>query len=167
MTDDELLTIEALADAATMGPWQERYRPGSAGYDVARRGSTALVGSLPMLKQDAAFIAAARTAVPALIAEVRRLRDLELSRNRDENFRGSTMTTWDIMHGRKIKLISWPNTDGGEVGTLSVPSSYGDEMSFTMENLGDHGAAWVSVVKGGVEVARHNARYIEAIVWAD
>lgn len=77
------------------------------------------------------------------------------------------MNTWDNMHGRKIKLISWPNTDIGEGGTLSVPSSYGDEMSLTIENLGDHGAVWVSVTKGGIEVARHNARYIEAIIWVD
>ena len=77
------------------------------------------------------------------------------------------MKTWDQMSGRKIKTISWPNTDIGEGGTLSVPSSYGDEMSFIMENLGDHGDAWVSVIKGGVEVSRHNARYIECIIWAD
>lgn len=77
------------------------------------------------------------------------------------------MNTWDDMHGRKISKIFWPDTESEQGRELSVPSHHADEMSFSMENLGDHGAAWVSVIKGGIEIARHNARYIESIVWAE
>lgn len=75
MTSEELERLEALANAATGGSWQ-------AGdpYD----GRTALLVSVygmgmevadTQREADAAFIAAARDAVPSLIAEVRRLRE--------------------------------------------------------------------------------------------
>ena len=76
MTPERIKELRKLCDAATSGPWQERYRPGRSGYDVARYGSTALVGSHPMLRQDAEFIAAARTALPEALAEIERLRAL-------------------------------------------------------------------------------------------
>lgn len=71
MTEDELAALEQLTEAATLGPWMwEKYSDHVYGdsqgldglaYDITR-------------DEDRAFIAAARTAVPALIAEVRRLR---------------------------------------------------------------------------------------------
>ena len=72
----DLDAIEARANAATSGPWEveaaavvcDRYedeRPGVCGpHDV----------DWPLLAEDAEFIAHARTDVPALVAEVRRLR---------------------------------------------------------------------------------------------
>lgn len=60
MTNDELERLAKLAEAATEGPW-EAIRP-----------------QINVTEEDAQFIAAARTALPALVAEVRRLtRELE------------------------------------------------------------------------------------------
>jgi len=79
MTEDELSKIEARANAATPGPWTflpdqrlERRGLGILGPSFER---VALMpepaGAHPV---DALFVAHARTDVPALVAEVRRLR---------------------------------------------------------------------------------------------
>lgn len=75
MTDEELARLEALAQAATPGPWERRFHDQNevetrdgirvATFNEARRDTW----------HNARFIAAARDAVPALVAEVRRLRD--------------------------------------------------------------------------------------------
>lgn len=78
MTEEELARLEALAAAATPGPWTERLdetRPDwrrvyGEGRDIAYMPPWATT-----VEPDAAFIAAARTAVPKLVAEVRRLRE--------------------------------------------------------------------------------------------
>jgi hypothetical protein len=70
MTDEELDRLEALAKAATQGPWtvddhesaEHVHGPGPVPAATAIR------------HEDAAFIAASRDAVPRLVAEVRRLR---------------------------------------------------------------------------------------------
>lgn len=85
MTDEELNRLEALAAAATPGPWRlpggKSYVMPSHGepYKVAQLGGTRDSPGLiaredDRLHHDAEFIAAARGAVPALVAEVRRLR---------------------------------------------------------------------------------------------
>ncbi len=65
MTDEELDHLEALANAATEGPWTWDT------YIVRADGRPIITADSAM---DARFIAASREAVPALIAEVRRLR---------------------------------------------------------------------------------------------
>ncbi len=85
MRDIDLDALERLAEAATEGPWRQYgwlvEGPEDHDYDVA----DCLLGGIDheqgegeaeevAAKADAAFIAASRTAVPALIAEVRRLR---------------------------------------------------------------------------------------------
>ncbi|MFN7185996.1 MAG: hypothetical protein ACK5VE_06490 [Alphaproteobacteria bacterium] len=68
MTEQELADLDALAAAATPGPWEQidsRAYSSGTGLQVCLCNET---------DADAAFIAAARTAVPALVAEVRRLR---------------------------------------------------------------------------------------------
>lgn len=76
MTDEELDAIEARANAATPGPWtwetdyEEEggyFLDGSDGEDVGWARS----------EPDIVFITAARVDVPALVAEVRRLRAVE------------------------------------------------------------------------------------------
>jgi hypothetical protein len=70
MTDEELAGIEARANAATAGPW-------TVDNDTDKRCqiATASAGVIAdMLRVDGVFCAAARTDVPALLAEVRRLR---------------------------------------------------------------------------------------------
>lgn len=81
MTDEQLQEWSVLAEAATPGPWKS----GWSWQDAINGGKSAwsegpvhvgetLSQVAPQAIADAAFIAAAREAVPALVAEVRRLR---------------------------------------------------------------------------------------------
>lgn len=94
MTDEELGRLEALAAAATPGPWRVDHHVSPdleglyVGTDVPGENETIAYyqsvadsfaedlspDAVRRLHADLAFIAAARTAVPALVAEVRRLR---------------------------------------------------------------------------------------------
>lgn len=74
MTEQQLAELEALANAATPGPWQPQDDIGY-GRGIETLAYNEDVGVL-FGEADAAFIASARTAVPKLIAEVRRLRKL-------------------------------------------------------------------------------------------
>ena len=81
MTNDELTTLEALANAATPGPWVED------GFDCVRAPDFRILYDNSCRDDDngarnAAFIAAARDAVPALVATVRD-RDAEVTRLRE------------------------------------------------------------------------------------
>ncbi|HEY9372822.1 hypothetical protein [Streptomyces sp.] len=97
-TDQQLNDIEARATAATDGPWctdsweiyqGTEYEPGlSLWTGETCRGT----GSLEQDRADAAFVAHARTDVPALLAEVRRLR-AELAR--EERLHGETIDDRD------------------------------------------------------------------------
>jgi len=74
MTDDELKAIKARAEAATPGPWAT-----VLGRYVLSR-ADAFKGQpdwplMPKTAEDATFIAHARMDMPALVAEVERLRD--------------------------------------------------------------------------------------------
>ena len=83
LTDAELAAIEARAEAATPGPWTSAYHHGSPykrqelrmlfgghGGALVRGARDYAVLTAP----DAHFVAAARTDIPRLVAEVRRLR---------------------------------------------------------------------------------------------
>lgn len=79
----DLDRLEALAAAATEGPWRAGLNGGIAlvvsrdfGPGRLPRQFRADCGHFDQDRADAAFIAEARTAVPALIADVRRLRAL-------------------------------------------------------------------------------------------
>lgn len=82
VTNEELDHWERLAAAATPGPWDPADLPLFASGAVwlealdepPESGTTE-----GRARRDAAFVAAARTALPALVAEVRRLR-MELNR---------------------------------------------------------------------------------------
>lgn len=79
MTEDQLRAIEARADAATPGPWYAIPNPdwGGAGWRIARDPNEpwANFGQLAYVApQNGPFIAKAREDIPALVAEVRRLR---------------------------------------------------------------------------------------------
>lgn len=83
MTDDELKAIEARANAATKAPWRVAYAnvtsadvEGPLDEDLVSRNYG---GRAQYLTADAEFIAHAREDIPALVAEVRRLRS-ELER---------------------------------------------------------------------------------------
>lgn len=80
LTTQQLADIAARAGAATPGPWcadeweiyqGAEYEPGLMWIGETCRGAT----SPEQDRADAAFVAAARTDVPALLAEIRRLQD--------------------------------------------------------------------------------------------
>jgi hypothetical protein len=75
MTEEELTAIENRANAATREPWvvSGTYVPTASLSAVSVYGMGMEVAECQM-PTDGAFIAAARVDVPALIAEVRRLR---------------------------------------------------------------------------------------------
>lgn len=74
MTDDELARLQALADAATAGPWTAATTVDEYGQRLHTMDVLPLTSFGEIEPHDAAFIAASRDAIPALIAEVRRLR---------------------------------------------------------------------------------------------
>jgi hypothetical protein len=76
MTEDELQAIEARTNAATSQPWEACKLSEGLGYVYSSGLGDVVAGSssAAFLLDDAEFIAAARTDVPALVAEVRRLR---------------------------------------------------------------------------------------------
>jgi hypothetical protein len=74
MPDECLAEIEALAAAATPGPWEAMYF-GDRIVHWLEGGDFEYVVDEPVANVDnARFIAAARTAIPRLVAEIRRLR---------------------------------------------------------------------------------------------
>lgn len=77
MRDEELERLEGLAAKASIAPWvceQSWCEEFSTHWRVSNNECDIIVGSLPPVESDAQFIAAARDSVPALVAEVRRLR---------------------------------------------------------------------------------------------
>ncbi len=79
MTPARIAELRKLCEEATPGPWRHK-APAHITHDGT---ATMLAGTIaictdpvhPSAKRDAAFIAAARTALPELIAEVERLRE--------------------------------------------------------------------------------------------
>lgn len=70
-----------------------------------------------------------------------------------------------INEGRAIKTLCWPD-GGGETGRVMFADAE-ITMAYHSKCHGDHDENWVLVMKGGVETARHNTRFIESIIWAD
>jgi hypothetical protein len=86
LTEQQLAELEALADAATPGPWDshDEMGPSTVVFVVGVKHCAVInalyawwegIGEKEAIS-NAAFVAASRAAVPALIAEVRRLNDL-------------------------------------------------------------------------------------------
>lgn len=74
MTDAELEDIDMRAAQATPGPWEHKGDDKCCEAWVEDTKHHKVTSRRGMLPQDAWFIANARTDIPALIAEVRRLR---------------------------------------------------------------------------------------------
>jgi hypothetical protein len=102
MTDEELSEIEARANAATAEPWV--YGSYDGRYIVRREDLTPVAehrcchvidgqgtdcsGCGPLKRHDAVFVASARTDVPTLVQEVRRLRaENEMEQDRKASYR--------------------------------------------------------------------------------
>ena len=77
MTSERLAEIRVRAEAATQGPWGHHPVPKGRGQRVTNKdGATLFVNERPgqmRARVDATFIAAARTDVPELVAEIERL----------------------------------------------------------------------------------------------
>lgn len=80
LTNDERAALKALADAATPGPWKSDGESVSASPGESDSWTCQLFDKHESFMDNhianGAFIAAARTAVPALLAEVEQLRAL-------------------------------------------------------------------------------------------
>jgi hypothetical protein len=80
LSPEGLAAIKARADAASSGPWEHKQRGtgirGGGAYDFIRRPGGGIIAERHVsgTAADAEFIAAARTDVPALVAEVEKLR---------------------------------------------------------------------------------------------
>jgi len=70
------------------------------------------------------------------------------------------------MHGKKIKRVDWPDS-GEELGRHLPAGDQHGELTLSATYHGDRDEFWIVRTKDGKEVARHNARYAESIVWAD
>lgn len=64
---------------------------------------------------------------------------------------------WDKCHGRKAKTIWF---SGGQQQDNSEL-----ELVCVVDYRGDRDEIWICEVRDGKELARHNARAIESIVW--
>ena len=107
LTDAYLDAIEQRANAATKGPW-EMYRPHHASGFHSVIGGAGGTDNLAddVLEADAEFVAHARSDVPALVAEVRRLRAME---QRVRRARSATSTASTTRSDRIYEAL-----DGGE-----------------------------------------------------
>jgi hypothetical protein len=74
MTHEQLQILRALCEKATPGPWEYHKSESGDGVLCPRGGYVVEVGH-GTTNNDAAFIAAARDALPALLDEVERLRE--------------------------------------------------------------------------------------------
>lgn len=73
MTDEQLREIEERAERATEGPWAVVVK----GNTVQSRAIPGVCAGISPKTGNASFIAHARTDVPAMVAEIRRLRAIE------------------------------------------------------------------------------------------
>jgi hypothetical protein len=144
ITDEQIAEWKRLADAATSGPWkhddsysdrvcnglcgdQFEYSEGSLTGLIERHGNCSTVSNVEE-RRDVAFIAAARTAVPALIAEVELLRH-EVSVLKQYGDAQADRTREEIAEVERLRreVASWQHSGferqldeaRAEVGTLT------------------------------------------------
>lgn len=110
MTAERLAEIEARANAATPGPWWPEHRGVMAeGVEIVDDCAVAGWDAYP---ENQAFIAAARTDVPALVAEVRRLTAALAAHARHTD--AARREGAEAMRERAAKVVSPDGWDGDE-----------------------------------------------------
>ena len=124
MTDAELQAIRELADKATPGPWEHRFENGGPGVffgktleqHICRYTSGRGNGGKEERSANAAFIAAAREAVPALLDEVAELRE-EMESSDQLSDRQSKLLTGVVnaIRGEPPELQLWSHHDAPEL----------------------------------------------------
>lgn len=136
MTEAELVQIEQRVAAASAGPWRSRWReladakqedtesivvPPDFDRPGSHEGNRVVVGLLyydgehaAVTEDNAVFIAAARQDVPALVAEVRRLRELvEAAEWRGAVVGDQSTCPWCLMRPRQGHADNCPAFGSG------------------------------------------------------
>lgn len=67
-----------------------------------------------------------------------------------------------LTEGQRASLITWESAEGEQVEARNNIT-----LEFHDEYMGDHSEHWIIQKKDGVEVSRHNTRYIQSIIWED
>lgn len=67
------------------------------------------------------------------------------------------------MHGKKIEAVWWPD-NATETGR-NLSSKEGIELELSVTYHGDHDEIWIIEKSHGAEIARHNPRFVESIIW--
>lgn len=68
------------------------------------------------------------------------------------------------MHGKRIVAVYWPDTES-EQGRCVKERADGYGLHLSVTYHGDHEEIWIIETLNGQEIARHNPRYVESIVW--
>ena len=179
LSEDELAGLKALADAATPGPW---YHPclgiirhdGSADpnmgvVDIGSVGDYRDKELLPWNKErwdaDAAFIAAARQAIPALLHHIDALK-AELAR--EEKSHSITIDARDLAEDALSEI--WCNVFGGDPNWSNLygfPNAVND-IEAQFEKLRSQAAtARTSALKEAAEVAKNKQDKTFTPSWND
>jgi hypothetical protein len=61
-------------------------------------------------------------------------------------------------NGRVVKELQFPNGD-------QIHTTEGHKIVYESEFHGDHAENWFCVYKDGKEIQRHNAAYVDTVVW--
>jgi len=68
---------------------------------------------------------------------------------------------YDRMKGRQIESIWWPDNDTESGRHIKAEGTH----TLQLEYIYGEDDSWVLQLENGIEVARHNVRYIETIIW--
>lgn len=70
------------------------------------------------------------------------------------------------MNGKKIRLVTWPDS-GNEQGRC-LEANENKQLHLDASFHGDRDEFWVIESNSdGKEIARHNPKFIETLIWAD
>lgn len=133
LSPEYLAEIAARAEAATAGPWctdgAEIYQGDEYAWNAFWVGETCRADEADGGTVDAAFIAAARTDVPALAAEVERLRaELHYAQlKRDDN--------WQQAEGLRAELAARPTRDEADAEMQRATDGLREAWTSEIERL--------------------------------
>ena len=67
------------------------------------------------------------------------------------------------MNGKRIREVWFPADANGQIQRLLAEP--GLELRLSVTHHGDHDEVWIVQSRDGVEIARHNPRYVETVTW--
>lgn len=68
---------------------------------------------------------------------------------------------WTTCHLRNAKTVWFPKGDGEQEQLNNVES----ELVCYVEYMGDRSDVWIIETRDGLERSRHNAKFVESIIW--